>query len=487
MSTTLVPPPASVIGRPIDRIDGPAKVTGAALYAADAPVADPLHAVVVQSTISSGLIVSIDESATRALPGVVEVVTYRNAPRVVAPPFSFTLPFAEEFAPLQTGEIRYDGQHVAVVVARTLEAAREGAALLRIAYERGPAEVTLDDAQWETPAQWFGDDAQPRRGDPEAAYAASEVTIDARYATPVEHHNPLEPSATVAEWRAGEIVVHDATQWVRGTRACLASAFGVKEERVRVISPFVGGGFGCKGFFWAHPVLAVMAAKLTGRPVKLVLTREQMFTSCGYRSVTRQRLRMGATREGRLNAVLHDVQATTSRVGMFLEFAGVATPMLFDVPNIAVTHRVAKLDIPTPSAMRAPGESPGTFALGSAMDELAAACGLDPLEVLRRNHATVDRSTGLPFSSKHLLQCYARGAEAFGWARRVRVGSTRCFTTSRRRRRASGCSSSSPASSRRCCSTCRTSRSRIGSRGSTSRRRARCARPVSRPVRSRSA
>ena len=427
MSTTLERPSATgQIGRGVDRVDGPAKVTGAARYAADAPVVDPLYAVIVQATIPSGRIASIDETAARALPDVVEVVSYRNAPRVAVQPFSFMLPFVEDLAPLQTDRVHYDGQHVAAVVARTFEAAREGAALLRIAYEPGPAHLTPDDAdEIETPASSFGDDAQPRRGDPEAAYQRSAVKLDAIYETPVEHNNPMEPSATVGEWRDGEIVVHDTTQWVRGTRACLAAAFGIDQERVHVIAPYIGGGFGCKGFFWPHPVIAVMASKLTGRPVKLVLTREQMFTSCGYRSLTRQRLQLGASRDGRLQAVIHEVLGVSSRVGLFLEAAGVVTPMLFDVPNIAVSHRVARLDVPTPSAMRAPGEAPGTFALGSALDELAVACGLDPLDVLRRNHADVDPSNGLPFSSKHLLECYERGAAAFGWSGRGRPRSMR--------------------------------------------------------------
>ena len=410
------------VGQPLDRIDGYAKVTGAARYAADAPIAAPLHATIVQSTIACGRILAVDESATRAVPGVVEVLTYRNAPRVPALPFDFSLPVAEELAPLQSAEIAYDGQHVAAVIAETFEAARAGAALLRVEYERREAEVSLDAARTiEHPEQWFGDDAQPRRGDPERAYEAAAVKLDATYTTPAETHNPMEPSVTVAEWRDGELTVHDATQWVLGTRAVLARSFELDEEKVRVISPFLGGGFGCKGFFWPHPLIAAMAAKVTNRPVKLVLTREQMFTSCGYRSETRQRVRIGASREGRLQAVLHDVLAASSRAGTFVETAGAVTTMLFDIPNLAVTHRIARLDVSTPTAMRAPGKAPGSYALGSALDELAYACGLDPLEVLRRNHAAVDPSDGLPFSSKHLLACYERGAEAFGWSARPKA------------------------------------------------------------------
>jgi xanthine dehydrogenase YagR molybdenum-binding subunit len=419
MSATIVRPRTPWIGLPLDRIDGRAKVTGAALYAADTPVDTPLHTVIVQSTIASGRIVAIDETATRALDGVVEVLTYRNAPRVPTLEFSLTVPVQEQLAPLQTADVRYDGQHVAAVIATTFEAACEGAALLRIDYERGPAEFDLETAaEVETPEQWFGSDLQVRRGEPERAYETSAVTVDATYVTPLENHNPLEPSATVAEWRDGELIVYDTTQWVLGTRAALAAHFELDDARVRVIAPFLGGGFGCKGWTWPHTVIAAMAAKLTNRPVKLVLSREQMFTSCGYRSDTRQRLRVGASRDGRLTAVLHDVLSETSRVSTWVESAGGVSTMLFDVPNVAVTHRMARLDVPTPTAMRAPGEAPGSFALGCAVDELAAACGLDPLDVLRRNHAAFDPSNGLPFSSKHLLACYERGAEAFGWGAR---------------------------------------------------------------------
>jgi xanthine dehydrogenase YagR molybdenum-binding subunit len=422
MSTTLERPKrGTLVGLPIDRVDGRAKVTGAARYAADAVTDQPLHAVIVQSTIARGRIRAIDERAARAVPGVVEVLTYRNAPRAKALPFDFTAPASEELAPMQSDEVHYDGQHVAAVIAKTFEAAREGAALLQIEYDARPATVTLETAQEiESPKEWFGSDAQPRRGDPDRAYETSEVRLDLQYATPAENHNPMEPSATLAEWRDGELVVHDSTQWVLGTRAAMARSFELDEQHVRVIAPYLGGGFGCKGFFWPHTLVAAMAAKLTRRPVKLVLTREQMFTSCGYRTRTRQRLRVGAARDGRLRSVLHDVAGVSSRVGMFVETAGNVTTMLYDVPNLAVTHEVARLDVSTPTAMRAPGEAPGTYSLGCALDELAYACGLDPLEVLRRNHTSVDPSSGLPFSSKHLLACYERGAEAFGWSARAR-------------------------------------------------------------------
>lgn len=421
MSTTVERPATrGFVGQPVDRIDGHAKVTGAARYAADAPVGDLLFAVIVQSTVAGGRIAEIDETQTRAVPGVVEVLTYRNAPKVPAFAFEFTLPISEQLAPLQSDEIHYDGQHVALVIAETFEAAREGALLLRIDYAPGPFQAKIDGAhEVLTPKEFFGSDMQVRRGDPEAALAASDVTVDATYTTPVENHNPLEPSATVAQWRDGELIVHDASQWVLGSRTSYAKTFSVDETQVRVIAPFLGGGFGCKGFFWAHQTLAAMAAKVTGRPVKLVLSREQMFTSVGHRSPTRQRIRLGASRDGALRAILHDVDVESARVGSFFEPAGVATPMLFAAPALAMVHRVSKLDIPSPTAMRAPGESPGMFALGSAMDELAYACGLDPLDVLRRNDTQTDADSELPFSSRHLLECYDRGAEAFGWGERT--------------------------------------------------------------------
>jgi xanthine dehydrogenase YagR molybdenum-binding subunit len=420
MSTTLERAAAvTQVGRPLDRIDGHAKVTGAARYAADAPVGDLLYAVIVQSTVAAGRITEIDETATRAVAGVVEVLTHRNAPKVPAFPFDFTLPVSEQLAPLQSDEIHYDGQHVALVIGETFEAARAGATLLRIAYAPGPFQATADGAQVESPEQFFGNPMQVRRGDPEAAFAGSDVTVDATYATPIENHNPLEPSATVAQWRDGELIVHDASQWVLGARAAYAKTFAVDETQVRVLAPFLGGGFGCKGFYWAHETLAAMAAKVTGRAVKLVLSREQMFTSVGHRSPTRQRVRLGASRDGTLRAVLHDAEVESARVAFFFEPVGLATPMIFAAPALSISHRVAKLDIPSPTAMRAPGEAPGMFALGSAMDELAYACGLDPLDVLRRNDTPIDAESGLPFSSRHLLACYDRGAEAFGWNART--------------------------------------------------------------------
>ncbi len=412
----------SVVGQPMDRIDGRAKVTGGAVYTADAGLTEPLHGAIVQSTVARGRIREIDEGAARAVPGVVEILTHRNAPRVPVLEFDFVkpAPISEQLAPLQGDEIHYDGQHVAVVLAETFEAAREGAALLRIGYEAGPAVTRIEDAgQIDVNPPFFGEPTESHRGDAEAAFAAAAVKVDQTYRTPAETHNPLEPSATSATWDGDELLVHDTTQWVIGTRGGLAAAFELDDAKVRVLAPYIGGGFGCKGFFWAHAIVAALAAKVTKRSVKLVLAREQMFTSCGHRSETEQRIRLGASADGTLTAIAHDVLSASARVGTFVEPAGKATPLLFACDNVSVSHRVARLDIPTPAPMRAPGEAPGVYALGCAMDELAERLGMDPLELLRRNHAERDGESGKPFSSKHLLECYARGAERFGWARRT--------------------------------------------------------------------
>jgi xanthine dehydrogenase YagR molybdenum-binding subunit len=421
--TTAVRTPGA-IGAATDRVDGPLKVTGAARYAADTPVQAPLYGVLVTSAVARGRITAIDETATRAIEGVVEVVTYRNAPRLQPTSFDFTIPtvYVEGgLMPLQTDRVCYWGQFVAAVVATTFEAARAGAAVLHISYAAEPAALTLaaGRAGAEPVPEFFGSAIDVQRGDVEGALASAATAVDATYTTPDETHNPLEPSATIAQWGDdGTLTVHDATQWIMGTRNTLAHFFDLPPEKVRVICPFVGGGFGCKGFIWPHTVIASLAAKLVRKPVKVVLDRTQFFTSTGYRPQTEQRLRLGADAAGKLTAIDHDVLVPTSRVADWMEPCGKTTPWLYDVPNVRTTHRMARIDVATPTAMRAPGEAPGSFALESAMDELAVALGVDPLELRIRNHADVDRTTGNPFSSKHLLACYREGARRFGWERR---------------------------------------------------------------------
>jgi xanthine dehydrogenase YagR molybdenum-binding subunit len=412
-------------GSPVDRIDGPLKVTGAARYAADAPVEHPLFAVLVQSTISRGHLRAIDETAARAVNGVVEILTYRNAPRLQPTAFDFmagTVFTEPQLVPLQTDAVRYWGQHVAAVIATSLEAATTAASLVRITYDEEVPAVVIDAetrARQERVESFFGSPLNVERGDPDTALRAAAVTLDVTYTTPAQTHNAMEPSATVAGWSGDELTVYDATQWINGTQNTLAHFFGLDPKQVHVISPFIGGGFGSKGFFWPHTVIAAMAAKVTGKTVKLVLERTQFFSASGHRSETEQRIRIGATESGTLTALVHDVLDTTSYAGDFTEPAGKSTDFLYAVPNMRISHHNVRLDIPTPTAMRAPGETPGLFAIESALDELAYMVNLDPLELRIRNHAERDPQRNIPFSSKHLLECYRTGAERFGWHNRT--------------------------------------------------------------------
>ena len=423
MSTTLERPRST--GRPIDRVDGPLKVTGAALYAADTRVENPLFAVLVQSTISKGRIAAIDETAARALAGVVEILTFRNAPRLQQTGFDMLNGqlFPEpHLMPLQSDRIVYWGQHVAAVLATSLEAATAAAALVAITYEAETPDVTLNAvtrAHRQRVEDFMGTPLNIERGDAERGLAQATASVDAAYTTPAQTHNAMEPSATVAAWSGDELTIHDATQWINGTQSTLAHFFGIDPKNVRVLCPFLGGGFGSKGWAWPHTVIAAMAAKLTGKTVKLVVERTQFFTANGHRSETEQRIRAGVSASGKLTGLVHDVLDTSGLAGAWVESCNMVTQMLYAVPNLRTTHHAVTLDIPTPTAMRAPGETPGSFALESALDELAYAAGIDPIELRIRNHADVDPSSSLPWSSKHLLECYSEGARRFGWETRT--------------------------------------------------------------------
>jgi xanthine dehydrogenase YagR molybdenum-binding subunit len=410
------------IGAPLDRVDGRLKVTGTAPYAAEAArLPDLAEAVLVQSTIGAGRIVDIDISAAERAPGVILVMTHKNAPRLASNKASPIQP-GEAYPLLQDDKIIFNGQHVAVVVAETFEQATHAAMLVRLRYEEKDAPVRLDQAldRLEVPKNFRGGERSPdsRRGDPDAAFAAAPIKIDQTYTTPVEHHNPMEPHAAIAAWEGDTLTLYHSTQGVMGSRERVATLLGVPQEKVRVISRYVGGGFGCKGSCWPHVTLTAMAARMAGRPVRLVLTRRQMFSSNGYRSKTIQRLRLAADRDGRLQAVMHDGKSQTGLIGEFIEPVALATEMMYSCPNVAVTHRVARINAGMPTFMRAPGEATGMYALESAMDELAYAVGIDPLELRLRNYAERDESKNLPFTSKSLRECYHRAAEAFGWSRR---------------------------------------------------------------------
>lgn len=420
-----------ILGSPIDRVDGPAKVTGAAQYAADGHPPGLAHATLIRSTIAKGRIRKIDATVAEAAPGVLAVLTHENLAPLNPPPNDLLAMFAGQFyetrPPLRDDAVHYAGQHVAVIVAETAEQARYAASLVSIEYDR--EDPVLDAEAIPEPECWWPDrfigthgmELQVRRGDPERARDESEHRIDQTYRTATNHHNPIETSSTIASWDEGRLTLRDSCRWVQGLQKAAAGAFGLVPDAVRVVSPFVGGAFGAKGFLWNHVILAAAAARVVGRPVKLVLSREDMCTSTGHRPKTIQRVALAATSEGLLTAIRHETISETSTVNRYVEPCGLLTRGLYACPSISVTHRVAPINLPPPLVMRAPGEAPGLFALESAMDELAEAIGLDPLEIRLRNYADRDPYEGRPWSSKHLEECHRIGAERFGWRDRPRL------------------------------------------------------------------
>jgi xanthine dehydrogenase YagR molybdenum-binding subunit len=407
------------VGAPLDRVDGPRKVTGTASYAYEHKVEGVAYAVPVQATIARGRVASIDAAAALALSGVLAVLSHQNAPRLhPLPPGRFD-PEIEVF---QSDTVAYRGQFVAAVVAETLEVACEAASLVGVAYAEEPHDVMLrwDRADlYRPPLVNRGNPTDTLTGDPEAALASAAASVDRAYTTPAYHNNPMEPHATLAAWSGDELTVYDANQGAHPIRDTLAAMFGIDAARIRVISPYVGGGFGSKLLPHPHVALAVMAARLAGRPVKVALTRQQMFAVAGYRTPTIQRVRLGAGSDGRLAAITHDVVEQTATTHEFAEDTAAVSRMMYAAPSRATSHRLARLDVPVPSWMRAPGECPGMFALESAMDELALACGLDPVELRIRNIPAADPETGHPFSSHGLAACLRDGALRFGWEPRT--------------------------------------------------------------------
>ncbi|HZO92374.1 MAG TPA: xanthine dehydrogenase family protein molybdopterin-binding subunit [Candidatus Baltobacteraceae bacterium] len=399
------------IGAPLDRIDGPLKVTGAAKYAFEYPVRDGSYLGITQSTIAKGRIAGIETDAVRAMPGVVAVVTHENAVRIDAPE-------DEALRVLQTDRVAYYGQVVAAVVAETLEIAHEAAAHIVVRYAQEPHDVVLsaDRTDLYKPEKVnAGFPTDTEEGDVETALRRAHVTHEAVYTTPYYHNNPMEMHATVATWSDDGLTLYDSNQGPHGILSDVAKAFGLPEQRVRIIAPYVGGGFGSKAFTHPHVILTAMAAKIAGRPVKCCLTRHQMFSLVGYRTPTIQRFRLGADGDGKLIAVAHDVVEQTSTIEEYAEQTATATRIMYRGENRHTTHRLAKLDVPTPTIFRAPGETPGVYALECAMDEMAQRCLIDPVEFRIRNEPEVDPESKRPWSSRGLVQCLREGARRFGW------------------------------------------------------------------------
>ncbi|HEU4537501.1 MAG TPA: molybdopterin cofactor-binding domain-containing protein, partial [Polyangiaceae bacterium] len=373
----------------------------------------------------AGRVTSIDAAAALREPGVVRVLTHADMPRFG---HAETPTMAQSFVPMQGDEIRYEGQPVALVLAETVEAAEAGARRVIVRVEASAARAPAEGA-W---AAIDGAAAPPRKsgllfyepdfekGDVEAGLAAAATRVEAAYLQPPRHHNPIEPSATLASWDGDELTVFDATQYVYGVQKTLASLFDLPPERVRVVAQHTGGGFGVKGWVWPHVYLAAAAAKAVGRPVKLALTRANLYSFLGHQPRVAQRVALGADASGRLGAVAHDVVNLTSVSDDYAEFATEASKGLYATPALRTSQRVERANVVTPTAMRAPVEGPGLWALESAMDELAHALGVDPLDLRLANHADVDPATGEPWSSKKLREAYEEGARLFGWRGRPR-------------------------------------------------------------------
>ncbi|MFK0115459.1 xanthine dehydrogenase family protein molybdopterin-binding subunit [Streptomyces sp. NPDC090994] len=404
----------TVLGTGAERREGRAKVTGAARYAAEFDGPGRAFARAVPAAVARGRVTGVDAVPALALPGVLAVLTHENAPRLAEPDDPV-------LAVLQGPRVPHRGRPVALVVARSPEAARAGAAAVRVTYETEPHDVTLTASH---PGAYVPEEANGghpavrERGEPEAAFAAAEVRIDTEYRVPPLHNHPMEPHASTARWEGDRLTVHTSSQGTTLVRATLAQMFEVPEEGITVVAEHVGGGFGSKGTPRPDVVLAAMAARHTGRTVTVAFPRRLLPAVVGHRAPTLHRLRLGAGRDGRLTSLGHEVTTHTSHVKEFVEQAAVPARVMYAAPHSRTAHRVVPLDVPTPSWMRAPGEAPGMYALESAMDELAAELGVDPVELRIRNEPESEPDSGKPFSSRHLVECLREGARRFGWAAR---------------------------------------------------------------------
>lgn len=420
MTTFATPPGAgSALGAPVERREAREKVTGTARYAFEYTPPGCAYAWPVPASIARGSVVEVDTTAALALPGVLDVLTPTTAPRIAEPddPTLYVL---------QNGRVPHRGWYVALAVAETLEAAREAAGAVHVHYAAEPFDVTLSATH---PEAYLPDEVNGGFGggvvwgDPAEAYAAAPVGVDVAYEVPPLHNQAMEPHAATARWDGDRLTVYDSSQGSSPVRDMLAAAFGLAKDDVTVVAEHVGGGFGSKGTPRPQAVLAALAARAVDRPVKLALHRREMAAVVGHRAPTAHRLRLGAKPDGRLLSLEHEVTTHTSRLKEFVEQAAVSARTMYATPNHRTTHRAVALDVPSPSWMRAPGQAPGMYALESAMDELAYALDLDPIELRVRNEPETEPESGRPFSSRHLLECLREGALRFGWdARDPRPG-----------------------------------------------------------------
>ncbi|HEY6843155.1 MAG TPA: xanthine dehydrogenase family protein molybdopterin-binding subunit, partial [Thermoanaerobaculia bacterium] len=401
------------VGAPLDRLDGKKKVTGGAKYAAENRLENAAYGVLVMSTIPSGTIRSIDDRAARKSPGVIDVISHVNSPKMQKPKGGSLR--ETELIPFTDNSVHYVGQRIAIVVADTLEHATRGAELVKVTYDETPARVDLDKLKSEA-----FDRAKSAftKGDADAAFADAAVRVDQVYRTPHEHHNPLEAHSCIAAWNGDHLTLYDSSQNIFGGQQALAQMFGILKENVHVMSQFVGGAFGSKGGLWPHVPIAAVAAKVVQRPVKVVVTRKQLFFANGHRPECVQHVALGANSDGKLVALIHDGYSQSNDVCDYSERFTRPTKAIYAAENMKVVNPVVSLNLPSPTFMRAPGENPGMFAIESAMDELAVALKMDPVQLRLVNYADVSPENGKPWSSKSLKECYAQAAEKFGWSKR---------------------------------------------------------------------
>jgi xanthine dehydrogenase YagR molybdenum-binding subunit len=417
-----------MVGDPRDRVDGRAKVTGSAKYAAEYNLPGIVHAAVVPATIASGKITAIDVSEAKKAAGVIAILSHLNAPKINQPPAKggqqeqqpgSSGNFAEpHLIPFSDNRVAYVGQQIAVVVADTIEHATHAAELVKVKYEQQAARTDMSALRHEAKDKASQQAPPFTKGDPDGAFASAAVKVDQTYRTPYEHHHPMEAHSIVVAWDGDHVTLHDSSQNIFAVRQMIARAFSIPRDNVHILSPFVGGAFGSKGSSWPHVLIAAIAAHEVKRPVKLWLPRKQLFFTNGHRPETEQRVALGATADGKLVSVIHEGVSQSNAVCDYNERFSRPTRALFATPNMRAENLVVELNVSSPTYMRAPGENPGTFALESAMDELAAALKMDPLQLRLVNYADEDPSNGKPWSSKSLKECYSRAAERFGWSNR---------------------------------------------------------------------
>lgn len=414
-----------VIGTGINRQDGLAKVTGAATFAAEHQIANLLHGYLVTAGIAKGRIKKIDTQAAAKAKGVIEVFTHKNAPAIFKPSNNFiNSKIYEARLPLGDDQIYYAGQIIALVVADTFERARDAAHLVKVEYIKDTPSLDPEKVPLNNAPSMFGEDIKFAKGsfttgDFSDTITGATATITATYKTATELHAPMEPHAIIALWQSSNsLTIYEPSQWVAGSQNTYSELFGLPREQIRIITPFLGGGFGSKAFPWPHSILCVAAARKLQRPLKVVVSRRQMTTNTGHRSQTEQTVSLAANADGNLQAIEHIAKSFTSPVDVFAEPCTNITPVMYATPNLRIQQLLGVLNVGTPTFMRAPGETPGMYALESAMDELAWELGIDPVELRLRNETKEHQSRGLPFSAKYFQECLRVGAEKFGWENR---------------------------------------------------------------------